>query len=119
MSLIIYTLSNCKVCQQRQRLHNQVHQSLKNRGIELYGEMFGNVTIDGKSETRLPYEEHDQLCRKEGDPSKYTAPVYILEVDDAIAKIKNIAEFANLSPEVLNNDAACKKVAELYSDYIE
>lgn len=119
MSLIIYTLSNCKVCQQRQRLHNHVHQSLAKRNIELYGEMFGNITIDGKSETRLPHEEHDQLCRKEGDATKYTAPVYILEVDDTIAKIKNISEFANLSPEILSNDNACKKVAELYADYIE
>jgi hypothetical protein len=114
MSLFIYTLSNCKVCTQRQRLHNAIKAQLQDIGVNVEGIMFGNVN----GQTYLPRDEHNNLCFKETDASKYAAPVYILEDGDMIAKVKNVAEFANLTPDVLASDAKCNKVAEMYADYI-
>ena len=89
MQLIIYTLSNCKVCKDRQNYHNEVCESLQEMGINTQGIMFGHV--NGK--TYLPMEAHDKVCRKANDSSKYAAPVYILEDDQNMVKLADFSAY--------------------------
>lgn len=89
MKLYIYRLEGCKTCMKRQDTHNQLALMLNKQGIDVEGVKFG--MIDGKRVE--PLEDHDQLCRKEDDQMKYTAPVYILEGDDFTVKLPDLSKF--------------------------
>lgn len=89
MKLFVYTLQGCKTCIKRQSLHNTLHDYLRELGVEQIGVRYG--MIDGSRYE--PLEQHDQLCRKPEDPSKYLAPCYILECGDVILKLEDIGNF--------------------------
>lgn len=96
MRLVIYTLQGCKVCSSRQGLHNQLASLLDSLGIEQLGILIGQV--NGRS--YLPMPDHDALCRKPNDPTKYIAPIYILEDDDVVIKLDDISSHKTLTDYV-------------------
>lgn len=91
--LYIYTLNGCKVCTDRQSKHNQLSSILTNNGVETIGIKYG--LIDGVRYE--PYEDHDQLCRKIDDPTKYVAPVYILSINDILIKLEDPGSYRSMS----------------------
>lgn len=93
MKLYIYRLEGCKICMRRQPFHNALAKIMESSGIEVQGVMFG--MISGKRVEPLP--QHDKLCRKDNDPMKYQAPVYILEIDDTDVKLPDVGNYS--SPE--------------------
>lgn len=99
MKLLIYTLNNCKVCAARTEAHNQLAEMLSGMDVEVLGVQFGE--IDGVR--YVPYDQHDQFCRKPNDPMKYTAPVYILESDDAVIGLEDFSKY---------------RTADRYAEYI-
>lgn len=89
MRFIIYTLNGCKACQEREDIHNQIAMMLEGMGVETLGITYGHVN----GSNYYPYEEHDKLCRKPGDASNYTAPVYILEDESNVVKLPDLSQY--------------------------
>lgn len=92
MKLYIYRLEGCKTCTKRQPLHNKLASYMKSMGVEVIGVRFGN--INGERVTPLP--EHDQLCRKELDATKYQAPIYIIDDGDSIVKLPDMGTYSSV-----------------------
>jgi len=80
----------------RQPQHNQLAGYMNQLGIEVVGIHFG--MIQGARVDPLP--EHDQLCRKDDDQMKYQAPVYILEIDDAVIKLPDLGGYPSVQQYV-------------------
>lgn len=89
MRFIIYLLNGCQLCDERAELHNELANMLQSIGVETVGVIYGNVS----GENYYPLDEHDGLCRKEGDPYKYAAPSYILEVGDVTLKLPDVGNY--------------------------
>jgi hypothetical protein len=96
MKLYIYKLEKCKTCTQRQPIHNKLADYMSQMGAEVIGVRYG--MIEGKRVE--PLAEHDQLCRKADDPMKYTAPVYILEVGDAVVRLPDLGSYPSVEEYV-------------------
>ncbi len=96
MRLVIYTLQGCKVCSGRQELHNQLAELMNSLDIEQVGILIGQV--NGRS--YVPLADHDTLCRKPGDATKYIAPIYILETDDTVIKLDDMGSHKSLQDYV-------------------
>lgn len=98
MKLYIYRLQGCKTCMRRQQQHNELANYMNSFDVEVVGVLFGMV--DGERVNPLP--EHDGLCRKDNDQMKYQAPVYILEIEDAVIKLPDLGT-TNTVEEYVNN----------------
>lgn len=104
MTLILYTMPSCKICNARQQDHNELHRQMQERGIDMEGITYGMYN----GQTFNPRKEHDQMCRKKDNKSLYTAPVYILETEDSLiqlpdmGKFKSIAEYADAVQSILD-----------------
>jgi len=78
---------------------------MQGNDIEVVGVLFGMVN----GEPVVPFPQHDDLCRKENDPMKYQAPVYILETENTVIKLPdidaypNIKEYSNAVVGILNS----------------
>lgn len=69
---------------------------MESMGIEQLGILIGRV--NGQSYVPLP--DHDSLCRKAGDATKYIAPIYILETDDTVVKLDDLGGYKSLQDYV-------------------
>ena len=96
MKLYIYRLEGCKTCLKRQPQHNKLASYLSQLNIEVQGVLFGMVN----GERIDPLPEHDRLCRKDDDPMKYQAPVYIFETDDAAVKLPDLGKYNSIEEYV-------------------
>lgn len=71
----------------------------------MYGE------IDGKRYE--PYDEHDSLCRKPGNPMAYTAPVYILEEENEITvKLADMSQYRTVDKYVEYINSILEQIEE-------
>jgi hypothetical protein len=93
MKFIIYTLNGCRECIQREDIHNDIAELLDEMGVSTVGIKYGQV--DGVN--YYPLEEHDKLCRKTDDSSKYVAPVYIFEDDENVIKMPDVSQYPTAS----------------------
>lgn len=91
MKLYIYMMPNCKTCQSRSDYHELLSRTLLDMGIESVAVEVGE--IDGKM--YLPFEQHDSLCRKKDNPMAYSTPSYIIDVDDAAAKLADPSMYSD------------------------
>jgi hypothetical protein len=108
MRFVIYTLNNCKVCTQRDELHNAISEGLRQMGVETLGIMYGQVN----GNNYYPYPEHDTLCRKNGAGSNYVAPVYILEDDNNVIKMPDPAQYQGAEGYVNYVDSVLQQLSE-------
>ena len=108
MKLYIYRLEGCKTCMRRQDQHNQLAEYMAQLNVEVVGIHFG--MIQGTRVDPLP--EHDQLCRKDDDHMKYQAPIYILEIEDAVIKLPDMGGYSDAEQyteavvDIVNNASA-------------
>lgn len=91
MKLIVYVMNGCATCSQREEAHYDLSERLFDQGVEFEAIVFGKVG----DETYFPHEQHDDLCRKPGDPMKYISPVYILETDTSIVKLQDMGKYGD------------------------
>lgn len=108
MRFVIYTLNGCKVCEQRESLHNNIAKLLEEMGIETLGITYGQIN----GTNYYPFDEHDKLCRKPGDPSNYVAPVYILEDENNVAKLADLAQYPGADQYVDYVDTVAEQLSQ-------
>lgn len=89
MALVIYMLHKCKVCMQREEIHEEISSILRTMGIDTLGIHFGQMD----NGNYYPLSRHDSLCRKQGDNSVYVAPNYIYEDGNNIVKLPDISAY--------------------------
>lgn len=92
MRFFIYELNQCKICLQREPLHEQLASLLKSVGIPTIVVTIGNVDGDNY----YPLSEHDTYCRKPNNAASYVAPVYILETNESVVKMPDISAYASM-----------------------